>query len=57
MEIGSEKGILNIIIIKIDKLTLVNLKIDLKLKNRFIKKILKKSIIKDDFRQNKKNKK
>ena len=36
MEIGLEEGILNILIIKINKLILVNLKINPKLKDWFI---------------------
>ena len=36
MEIGLEKGILDILIIKRNKLTLMNLKMNPKLKNQFI---------------------
>ena len=36
METGLKEGILNILIIKINEPTLVNLEIDLKLKNQFI---------------------
>ena len=37
MEIGPEENILDILIIKINKPTLINLKINLKLKDQFIK--------------------
>ena len=36
MEIKPEEGILNILITEIDKSTLINLKMDPKLKDRFI---------------------
>ena len=41
MEIGPEENISNILIIKINKPTLVNLKMDPKLKNQFIKRYKK----------------